>query len=42
MKSHGQLETSKSFATIAATIAENFEVKMPENTIGESVLEELN
>lgn len=41
MKSHGQLETSKSFATIAATIAENFEVKMPENTIGESVLEEL-
>ena len=41
MKKHGQLETSKSFATIAATIAENFEVKMPENTIGESVLEEL-
>ena len=41
MKNHGQLETSKSFAAIAATIAENFEVKMPENTIGESVLEKL-
>ena len=41
MKSNGQLETSESFAAIAATIAENFEVKMPENTIGESVLEKL-
>ena len=41
MKNHRQLETSKSFAAIAATIAENFEVKMPENTIGESVLEKL-
>ena len=41
MKGHGQLEDSKSFATIAATIAENFEVKIPENTIGESVLSEL-
>lgn len=41
MKGCGQLEDSKSFATIAATVAENFEVKMPEGTIGESVLDKL-
>lgn len=41
MKGNGELETSKTFAVIGATIADNFDVKMPENTIGESVLEEL-
>ena len=30
-----------SFATIGATIAENFDIKMPENTIGKSVLDKL-
>ncbi|PJI07596.1 MULTISPECIES: phosphopentomutase [Clostridium] len=37
----GLMETSNSFAAIGATIADNFEIKMPENTIGESVLEKL-
>lgn len=41
MKNHGLLETSNSFATIGVTIAENFGVEMPENTIGESVLDKL-
>ena len=41
MKGDGQLETAKSFATIGATIADNFDLKMPEGTIGESVLEKL-
>lgn len=41
MKGHGILETSDCFANIAATIADNFEVSMPENTIGKSVLSEL-
>lgn len=35
--SGGKLETGTTFANIAATIADNFEVKMPEN--GQSVLE---
>ncbi|MGG7078193.1 phosphopentomutase [Clostridium sardiniense] len=41
MKGDGQLETAKSFAAIGATIADNFGLKMPEGTIGESVLEKL-
>ncbi|WP_460279387.1 phosphopentomutase [Clostridium sp. CTA-5] len=41
MKENGLMETAKSFATIGATIADNFELNMPENTIGESVLEKL-
>ncbi|MBM7834787.1 phosphopentomutase [Clostridium sardiniense] len=41
MKGDGQLETAKSFATIGATIADNFDLKMPEGTIGESVLEKI-
>lgn len=41
MKGNGVLGIKESFATIGATIADNFELKMPENTIGESVLEEL-
>lgn len=41
MKESGLMETSNSFATIGATVADNFNLKMPENTIGESVLEKL-
>jgi phosphopentomutase len=41
MTQNGLMETSNSFAAIGATIAENFNLKMPENTIGESVLEKL-
>ncbi|AIY81511.1 phosphopentomutase [Clostridium botulinum] len=41
MKENGLMDTVDSFATIGATIADNFELKMPENTIGKSVLEKL-
>ncbi|WP_252234907.1 phosphopentomutase [Clostridium sp. ZS1] len=41
MKENGLMNTVDSFATIGATIADNFELKMPENTIGKSVLEKL-
>lgn len=41
MKSSGKLEERKEFATIGATIADNFEVEMPEGTIGSSILDEL-
>jgi phosphopentomutase len=41
MRESGLMETSNSFASLGATIAENFEVEMPENTIGESVLKKL-
>ena len=37
----GLIETSDSFAAIGATIADNFELEMPKNTIGKSVLEKL-
>lgn len=42
MKEHGKLERAETFAVVGATIADNFDVKMPENTIGTSVLEKLN
>lgn len=41
MKGHGLLDTPDTFATIGATIADNFDVKMPENTIGSSILDKL-
>ncbi|NFG61504.1 phosphopentomutase [Clostridium sp. CMCC3677] len=41
MKENGLMDTVDSFATIGATIADNFELKMPENTIGKSVLGKL-
>lgn len=41
MKKGGILETQDTFATIGATVADNFDIKMPENTIGKSVLQEL-
>lgn len=40
-KESGELATAESFATIGATIAENFGVDMPEGTIGTSVLNKL-
>lgn len=41
MKENGQLPESDTFAVIGATIADNFEVDMPEGTIGYSVLNKL-
>lgn len=41
IKESGKLETANTFAVIGATIADNFEVEMPENTIGISLLEKL-
>lgn len=41
MKNSGKLEKVSTFAVIGATIADNFDVKMPENTIGTSVLNKL-
>lgn len=37
----GKMEDSNTFAVIGATIADNFDVEMPENTIGYSILENL-
>lgn len=42
MKGNGILETCDTFAEIGATIADNFNVKMPKDTIGRSVLDKLN
>ena len=41
MKGRGKLKDEKTFAIIGATIADNFEVKMPEKTIGHSILDDL-
>ena len=41
MKEGGRLEEGKSFAAIGATIAENFQIEMPEGTIGTSMLAKL-
>ena len=42
MKGHGKLERAETFAVVGATIVDNFDAKMPENTIGTSVLDKLN
>lgn len=42
MEDNGRLEDVNTFAVIGATIADNFNVKMPEGTIGMSVLNKLN
>ncbi len=42
MKSDGRIDTEDTFAVIGATIADNFDVKMPEGTIGHSILDKLN
>lgn len=41
MEGNGRLEDMDTFAVIGATIAENFEVLMPEGTIGTSILEKI-
>lgn len=41
MQGSGRLETSDTFAAVGATIADNFDVQMPEGTLGVSVLEQL-
>ena len=38
----GKLEEADTFAIIGATIADNFEVNMPDGTIGYSILDRLN
>lgn len=40
-KGAGALPQTDTFGAVGATIAENFKVKMPEGTIGESILDEL-
>ncbi|MGN0266350.1 MAG: phosphopentomutase [Lachnospiraceae bacterium] len=42
MKGHGELPEADTFAVIGATIADNFDVTMPEGTIGCSILDQLN
>ena len=42
MKKGGELEEQSTFAVIGATIADNFDVAMPEGTIGSSLLDQLN
>lgn len=41
MKGYGELKEKETFAVIGATVADNFEVAMPEGTIGHSILEEM-
>ena len=41
MEGYGKLQDSDTFAVIGATITDNFGVKMPEGTIGKSILGEL-
>ena len=41
MKGGGAIEEEATFAVIGATITDNFGVKMPDGTIGHSILEEL-
>ena len=42
MKQPSELSEADTFAIIGATIADNFEVAMPEGTIGHSILDKLN
>lgn len=41
MESGGELEPEETFAVIGATVADNFEVAMPQGTIGRSILHKL-
>ena len=41
MKGFGRLKDQDSFAVVGATVADNFQVKMPEGTIGSSLLKEI-
>lgn len=40
LKEGGKLPETDTFGVIGATVADNFEVKMPEGTIGTSILEQ--
>ena len=42
MEEGGAIENQDTFAVIGASVAENFGVKMPEDTIGTSILNQLN
>ncbi|MFA9465439.1 MAG: phosphopentomutase [Velocimicrobium sp.] len=42
MKGSGELEEVDTFAVIGATVVDNFDLKMPENTIGFSIIDRLN
>ena len=42
MKDAGALEEADTFAIIGATITDNFDLPMPEDTIGHSILDQLN
>ena len=42
LKGYGKLEETDTFADIGATIADNFDVDMPDGTIGTSLLDKLN
>ena len=41
MQGNGAIDEGDTFAIIGATIADNFDVEMPEGTIGKSILQEL-
>lgn len=41
MKTGGELEEGKTFGNIGATIADNFEIPMPESAVGESILNKI-
>ena len=41
MKAGGKIPDTDTFAVIGATIADNFDIRMPEGTVGYSILEEL-
>lgn len=41
MESGGAIDSQDTFAVIGATVADNFGIKMPEGTIGSSILEQL-
>lgn len=42
MNGYGKLDDADTFAVIGATIADNFDVEMPEDTIGTSILEKIS
>lgn len=42
MEGSGELPETDTFAVIGATVCENFDVEMPEGTIGYSILDQLN
>ena len=41
VKEGGKIPDADTFAVIGATIADNFDIRMPEGTVGYSILEEL-